>query len=100
MELDAFVSECLRQLLPSTNDCLLQSAIDANCDVGVKSSKQMIISKQENICNTPTQFGHVFKVFAVRRDGPVFLATRTVLVSLNKVQWLHFTGAVDKFVIS
>ena len=26
-----------------------------------------------------------------------FLATRTVLVSLNKVQWLHFTGAVDKF---
>jgi len=28
-----------------------------------------------------------------------FLATRTVLVSLNKVQWLHFTGAVDKFVI-
>jgi len=27
------------------------------------------------------------------------MATRTVLVSLNKVQWLQFTGAVDKFVI-
>jgi len=23
---DAFVNECLRQLLPSTNDCLLQSS--------------------------------------------------------------------------
>jgi len=28
-----------------------------------------------------------------------FLVTRTMLVSLNKVQWLHFAGAVDKFVI-
>jgi len=29
----------------------------------------------------------------------LFLATRAVLVSLNKVQWPHITGAVDKFVI-
>jgi len=26
--------------------------------------------------------------------------TCTVLVSLNKVQWLHFTGVVEKFVTS
>jgi len=69
-------------------------------------SRWQWLSKRENICkfaiyNTSTHFGHgVFKVFAVRRDGPVFLATCTVLVSLNKVQWLHFTGVVGKFVRS
>jgi len=41
-----------------------------------------VADKQENICNTPTHFDHgVFNVFAVRRDGPVFLATRSVGVT-------------------
>ena len=31
----------------------------------------------------------------MRGDG-LFLATRIALVSLNKVHWLHFAGAVDK----
>jgi len=44
---DAFVNERLRQLLPSTNNCLLQfnDRLLGCCDVGVTSSKQTIISK-------------------------------------------------------
>jgi len=42
----AFVNELLRQLLPSTNDCLLQfSNRRKNCGVGVTLSKQTIMTK-------------------------------------------------------